>query len=288
MGLGSQRCGLDEARSRGGGLGMIDAGDWERQHRGATMAGIMASSREIGGHVNMAKYPVEEKSPKQNVAELLDVGKMFYGCKHYKRRCKIRAPCCNKIYPCRHCHDEATSNHELIRYDVQQVVCSVCDKEQPAARVCINCGICMGEYYCNICKFYDDDITKQQFHCHQCGICRIGGRKNYFHCKKCGGCCVNLLRDNHKCVNNSLRQNCPICDEFLFESLKKFRAMNCGHTIHFDCYKKMVKLGISICPICSKSLEDVRTHISFRLDSYMSCGLLLICGLIGLYYISTN
>ena len=33
----------------GGGLGMIDAGDWERQHRGATMAGIMASSREIGG-----------------------------------------------------------------------------------------------------------------------------------------------------------------------------------------------------------------------------------------------
>ncbi|KAK9913630.1 hypothetical protein M0R45_037440 [Rubus argutus] len=49
MGLGSQRCGLDEARSRGGGLGMIDAGDWERQHRGATMAGIMASSREIGG-----------------------------------------------------------------------------------------------------------------------------------------------------------------------------------------------------------------------------------------------
>ncbi|KAK9929380.1 hypothetical protein M0R45_026482 [Rubus argutus] len=56
----------------------------------------------ISGHVNKAKYPVhEEKSPKQNVAELLGVGKMHYGCKHYRSRCKIRAPCCNKIYSCR-------------------------------------------------------------------------------------------------------------------------------------------------------------------------------------------
>lgn len=29
-------------------------------------------------------------------------------CKHYRRRCQIRAPCCNEIYPCRHCHNEAT------------------------------------------------------------------------------------------------------------------------------------------------------------------------------------
>lgn len=28
-------------------------------------------------------------------------------CVHYKRRCKIRAPCCNQIFYCRHCHNEA-------------------------------------------------------------------------------------------------------------------------------------------------------------------------------------
>lgn len=28
-------------------------------------------------------------------------------CSHYKRRCKIRAPCCNEIFDCRHCHNEA-------------------------------------------------------------------------------------------------------------------------------------------------------------------------------------
>lgn len=33
---------------------------------------------------------------------------VFIRCKHYRRRCKIRAPCCNEIYPCRHCHNEAT------------------------------------------------------------------------------------------------------------------------------------------------------------------------------------
>lgn len=27
-----------------------------------------------------------------------------------------------------------------------------------AAQVCSNCGVNMGEYFCNICKFYDDDV----------------------------------------------------------------------------------------------------------------------------------
>lgn len=29
-------------------------------------------------------------------------------CEHYRRRCKIVAPCCNQVFPCRHCHNEAT------------------------------------------------------------------------------------------------------------------------------------------------------------------------------------
>lgn len=28
-------------------------------------------------------------------------------CAHYKRRCKIRAPCCGEVFGCRHCHNEA-------------------------------------------------------------------------------------------------------------------------------------------------------------------------------------
>lgn len=70
-----------------------------------------------------------------------------------------------------------------------QVICSVCDTEQPVffmfqyfwygifiaglvsfdfqlnprtsqvAQVCTNCGVNMGEYFCDICKFYDDDVS---------------------------------------------------------------------------------------------------------------------------------
>lgn len=31
----------------------------------------------------------------------------WFRCTHYRRRCKIRAPCCNEIFDCRHCHNEA-------------------------------------------------------------------------------------------------------------------------------------------------------------------------------------
>ena len=27
-------------------------------------------------------------------------------CIHYNRGCSFISPCCEKIYPCRHCHDE--------------------------------------------------------------------------------------------------------------------------------------------------------------------------------------
>jgi len=26
------------------------------------------------------------------------------------------------------------------------------------AQVCCNCGVCMGEYFCRTCKFFDDDV----------------------------------------------------------------------------------------------------------------------------------
>jgi RING finger/CHY zinc finger protein 1 len=68
---------------------------------------------------------------------------------------------------------------------------------------------------------------------------------------------VNFLRDNHTCVKNTMMQDCPICDEFLFESLKLTAVLKCGHTMHFECLEKMVNRGITTCPICSKSLEEI-------------------------------
>lgn len=193
-----------------------------------------------------------------------DFGKLQFGCDHYRRRCRIRAPCCNRLFTCRHCHNETMSSlsnpkeqHELVRRDVKQVVCAVCDTEQPVAKICCSCGVNMGEYFCELCRFYDDNTDKKQFHCDECGICRVGGRENFFHCSKCGSCYSVSLRDNHECVQDSMKNLCPICYEYLFDSTKGTQVMRCGHTIHMDCYYDMLKQQQYRCPICFKSTVDM-------------------------------
>ncbi|KAG6431873.1 hypothetical protein SASPL_103443 [Salvia splendens] len=55
-------------------------------------------------------------------------GALQHGCDHYRRRCKLKAPCCDQIFTCRHCHNEATSTlsnprdrHAIVRHEVKQV-----------------------------------------------------------------------------------------------------------------------------------------------------------------------
>ncbi|XP_042047257.1 E3 ubiquitin-protein ligase MIEL1-like [Salvia splendens] len=133
------------------------------------------------------------------------------------------------------------------------------------AHVCVNCGVNMGEYFCEICKFYDDDIEKRHFHCDDCGICRIGGRENYFHCKKCGLWYSISLRNNHLCVEDSMRHHCPICFEYLFDPLKDVTVMKCGHTMNSECYHELIKRDRFCCPICSKSIMDM-SIVWWRID----------------------
>ncbi|KAL6210438.1 hypothetical protein ACLB2K_015670 [Fragaria x ananassa] len=199
----------------------------------------------------------------------LNFEKFAHGCDHYRRRCKIRAPCCDQIFACRHCHNEATSSltnpkdrHEIVREDVKQVVCSICDTEQEVAQLCANCGVQMGEYYCDICKFFDDDTMKEHFHCHECGICRVGGRDNFFHCQKCGSCYGVDLRSNHNCIENSMKSQCPVCYEYLFDSVKRTQIMNCGHTMHMDCFIGMQSQNQYRCPLCSKTMVNMSGYWS--------------------------
>ncbi|KAK7396848.1 hypothetical protein VNO78_18009 [Psophocarpus tetragonolobus] len=211
-----------------------------------------------------------------------EFGKLQFGCEHYKRRCKIRAPCCNQIFPCRHCHNNtvvfsslllypyaihnsssnAADHHELVRRDVKQVICSVCDTEQEVAKKCSNCGVNMGEYYCEICKFYDDDVEqiKDSFIVMNVIfavlIFRVGGRDKFFHCKKCGSCYSVSLQNNHSCVENSMKSFCPVCFEYLFDSIKGSCILKCGHTMHAECYQEMTTQNHYRCPICLKTIVD--------------------------------
>lgn len=60
---------------------------------------------------------------------------------------------------------------------------------------------------------------------------RVGGRERYFHCKTCNCCYAVQLRGSHVCIENSMHHNCPVCFEFLFESIKPIHVMPCGHTL---------------------------------------------------------
>jgi len=179
------------------------------------------------------------------------------GCAHYRRRCKLRAPCCGELYSCRFCHD-ADKQHAMNRHDVKSVVCSTCNHEQSPQASCEICGTTFGAYFCGVCNLFDDDVKKDQFHCDKCGICRVGGRENFFHCDTCGACYSTELRNNHVCVPNSMQRDCPICCEFLFDSLEAPQVLRCGHTIHRKCLESYSAHGGYTCPLCNASVCDMR------------------------------
>ena len=78
------------------------------------------------------------QSSDRNMSEEREV----LGCAHYKRHCRLVAPCCAKVYNCRFsdrkfadrsiftilrfCHDEAEPTHSLDRKKVEEVECLKC------------------------------------------------------------------------------------------------------------------------------------------------------------------
>ncbi|XP_059667570.1 E3 ubiquitin-protein ligase RZFP34-like isoform X2 [Cornus florida] len=185
---------------------------------------------------------------------LMEMGSGHFGCSHYRRRCKIIAPCCDEIFDCRHCHNESKnslevdplSRHDIPRHELKRV-----------RQKCICCGVCMGKYYCSKCKFFDDDVSKKQYHCDKCGICRTGGEDNFFHCNRCGCCYSRLLKDSHICVERAMHHNCPVCFEYIFDTTRDITVLPCGHTIHLECVKQMEQHFQYSCPVCSKSYCDM-------------------------------
>lgn len=196
------------------------------------------------------------------------------GCKHYKRNCSIVAPCCGKIFSCRLCHD-TEENHEIERKKIAQVLCLQCPSRLPqdANSHCKSCGILFAEYFCEICKLWDDEgIKKNIYHCKGCGICRIGPAQKYFHCDTCCACYPVSLRGNHVCINGGMQNNCPICLEDMFTSRRPVVILKCGHNIHSHCHRVMSQMDLlqSIrCPFCSKTIADEPSKIWRQLEAHM-------------------
>ena len=127
------------------------------------------------------------KNPNDSFGEL-DTSLVYddfnYGCVHYKRNVKIQCFECDRWYTCRHCHDE-NEGHSLNRRKTRNMLCMICKTPQPARQDCSQCDTCAASYFCDICKLWDDDTTKDIYHCDDCGICRRGKGlgKDFVHCK---------------------------------------------------------------------------------------------------------
>lgn len=43
-------------------------------------------------------------------------GEGLHGCQHYRRRCKLLAPCCGEVFACRHCHNDEKQARESVSF----------------------------------------------------------------------------------------------------------------------------------------------------------------------------
>lgn len=182
------------------------------------------------------------------------------GCAHYERNVKLQCSTCNKWYTCRFCHD-AEEDHNLVRNQTKHMLCMLCGTPQKAAESCVNCGETTAQYYCNICKLWENRKSKPIYHCDDCGICRRGHGlgKDFFHCKTCRACITTSIESSHKCIERSTDCDCPICGEYMFTSPKPVVFMPCGHSIHKKCYDQHMRVSYK-CPICNKSLANMETQ----------------------------
>jgi zinc finger protein-like protein len=184
------------------------------------------------------------------------------GCRHYKRKCMLVAPCCKDAHVCRLCHDESVGgSHTMNRYAVSEMVCMECGENQPVAQNCRVCQAEMARYYCAICHLFDDEPGRDIYHCPFCNFCRRGKGLGVdsFHCMDCNACMSLELFNKHQCKEQSLGGNCPVCSEGLFGSKYPIKELPCGHFMHSHCFAAYTRYSYA-CPVCSKSLGDMSVY----------------------------
>jgi hypothetical protein len=53
-----------------------------------------------------------------------------------------------------------------------------------------------------------------------------------------------------------LQQPCPLCGEVLFDSIQQLTVVGCGHAMHRDCCRDLLRAAIPACPLCLRTQED--------------------------------
>lgn len=206
-----------------------------------------------------------EKSNNYEIENETNKNPIIPGCEHYDRYLYLVAKCCGQFFKCRLCHDEQC-DHKINRYETEEMVCAYCLQQQPVNTSCQN-KKCLSyniphHYYCNVCKFWNNDPFKEIFHCDKCNLCRIGKKDEYFHCDICDTCLPISKKNNHMCIKDTSKQDCSICMEYLHTSREPVMYMKCGHAIHANCFENMLEYGKYQCPLCRKTAINVTNYFN--------------------------
>ncbi|AYV83594.1 MAG: RING finger and CHY zinc finger domain-containing protein 1 isoform X1 [Hyperionvirus sp.] len=186
------------------------------------------------------------------------------GCDHYGANCFVVSLCCGGIHPCKRCHDEE-NDHTIKKENIEEIICQNCFEQQAIAPICSKCHLIFAKYYCAICKIFDNFHDPDEiFHCDKCNVClcldQLFG--SIFHCDKCG-CCLSVgLKNNHKCREDRMQDNCCICLEPLLN--KSARLSNCGHIIHRECFDVLVRTSDK-CPLCGSVIIEAELVYPVRI-----------------------
>ncbi|KAJ4837969.1 hypothetical protein Tsubulata_031782 [Turnera subulata] len=242
------------------------------------------SQQLVGESLISAKQAMDMET-----SEMLNKGLMEYGCSHYRRRCRIRAPCCNEIFDCRHCHNEAKNNinverklrHDMPRHQVRQVICSLCGTEQDIIFLLRSWKLLI---WCTLAIIWINTqyylfTAMNRFNNFVSAVVYAWGNTSV----RLASCLMMIyLRSNiivmvvgsaelegveisftvtsvGQCIMTVLFALSSLTDylQYLFESRSDVTVMPCGHTIHENCLKEMREHYQYACPLCSKSVCDM-------------------------------
>ncbi|SCU92098.1 LAFA_0F07998g1_1 [Lachancea sp. 'fantastica'] len=215
-----------------------------------------------------SQAPVHSHDPLEKEQEATYHESGNYGCPHYMRNCKLQCHKCRGWYTCRFCHDESPivrnsqKPHSMERSKTERIMCMRCQHVQDPQKYCQNCDEEMAMYFCEECKLFDNDETKDIYHCDKCGICRLGLGLgiDFFHCDGCQACLSIELQGNHKCIERATMSSCPICGDFMFTSTKPVVYMSpCGHAIHQHCFDEYTNHSYK-CPTCQVSILNMEAQ----------------------------
>ncbi|KAG5018690.1 hypothetical protein JHK87_014545 [Glycine soja] len=207
----------------------------------------------------------EESSQSSNdkkINDLRERGYMKYGCQHYRRRCRIRAPCCDEIFDCRHCHNEA------------KVICSLCETEQEVSSefrfslvflfskivltvAFVWASTSVGRVSSLMMMYLSSSIIAVAVEFAELEDVKISSTATNVVSNILCCCYSTQLKNSHPCVEGAMHHDCPICFEYLFESVNDVTVLLCGHTIHKSCLKEMREHFQYACPLCLKSVCDM-------------------------------